>query len=154
MTGWRIGFVFAPVPIIKQLSALVSQSTSGVTTISQWAAVAVLKQVDTINSWVKKHMEERRNILVKALNEAFAINILPPCSSLYLFVALHNLGVKNIMSTEFCKLALEHANVALVPGCAFGKEGFVRMSFGASEYDLKEGVKALANFCKEYFKKQ
>jgi len=52
-------------------------------------------------------------------------------------------------SSEFCKLILERANVALVPGIAFGKEGYVRLSFGASERDLQSGVKALADFCKK-----
>ena len=152
MTGWRIGFVFASPQLIKQLTTLISQSTSGVTTLSQWAAVAALKHVGTLNAWVRKNMESRRNALVQALNDAFAINLIPPPSALYVFVSLDHLGAKKITSDEFCKLALEHANVALVPGIAFGKEGFVRMSFGASEHDLKQGVEALADFCKAYFK--
>lgn len=147
MTGWRIGFVFGPTSIIKQLTSLISQSTSGVTTISQWAAVEALKHTGVINSWVKENMRARRDVLVKALNDHFAINIKPPQSSLYLFISLNQLGVKITNSAEFCKQALEHANVALVPGQAFGKEGFVRLSFGASEEDLQLGIKALDHFC-------
>ena len=148
MTGWRVGFVFAPTSLIKQLTSLLSQSTSGVTTISQWAAVAVLKQVDTVHSWVRENMQKRRNVLIKAMQDYFGISLRPPPASLYAFIALHHLGIKNITSTEFCKQALDVANVALVPGIAFGKEGFIRCSFGASEQDLELGVKALADFCK------
>lgn len=151
MTGWRIGFVFASSILIKKLTSLVSQSTSGVTTISQWAAVAVLKQVDTINAWVKSSMEQRRNVLIHAINEAFALKINPPSSALYIFVSLDRLGVKSTSSVAFCKSALELANVALVPGLAFGQEGFVRISFGASEHDLQQGISALADFCKNTF---
>lgn len=151
MTGWRVGFVFAPAVLIKQLTSLVSQSTSGVTTISQWAAVAALKQVDTVNSWVRENMQNRRNVLIKAMQDYFGISLRSPPASLYAFTALPHLGVKNVTSTEFCKQALEVANVALVPGIAFGKEGFIRCSFGASEQDLELGVKALADFCKRKF---
>lgn len=148
MTGWRIGFVFAPPILIKQLTSLVSQSTSGVTTISQWAAVAALKQVDTVTRWVRENMQNRRDVLIKAMRDYFGITITPPSASLYVFIALQQLGVEKITSAEFCKQALEIANVALVPGIAFGKEHFIRFSFGASEEDLKLGVKALADFCK------
>ena len=148
MTGWRIGFVFAPPILIKQLTSLVSQSTSGVTTISQWAAVAALKQRDIVIPWVRENMRRRRNILIKAIQDYFGISLILPPASLYLFIGLHHFGVKNLTSTEFCKRALEVANVALVPGAAFGKEGFIRISFGANEQDLESGVKALADFCK------
>ncbi|NNM58494.1 MAG: aminotransferase class I/II-fold pyridoxal phosphate-dependent enzyme [Legionellales bacterium] len=122
---------------------------SGVTTISQWTAIAALKQVNIITSWVRENMQQRRNVLIAALQNAFDKSIFhPPASSLYVFISLQQLGVTQINSIEFCKLALEQANVALVPGDAFGKSGFIRLSFGASESDLKLGVAALADFCK------
>jgi aspartate aminotransferase len=151
MTGWRVGFVFAPPILIKQLTSLISQSTSGVATISQWAAVAALRQAETVNSWVRENMRNRRNVLIKAIHDYFGITLTAPPASLYVFSALHHFGVKNITSTEFCKQALEVVNVALVPGIAFGKEGFIRFSFGASEQDLELGVKTLADFCKREF---
>lgn len=148
MTGWRVGFVFAESQLIKQLTSLVSQSTSGVTTISQWAAVAALKQAVTINSWVRERMWHRRNLLINAFHEFFGITIKPPSSSLYVFLSLHQLNIKNNTANEFCKNALEHANVALVPGDAFGEKDFIRFSFGSNEEDLTLGVQALADFCK------
>lgn len=151
MTGWRVGFVLGPSDIIKQVASLLSQSTSGVTTISQWAAVAVLEQASIVNGWVRDTMMHRRNILIDSLNKHFRLCLAPPPSSLYVFLSLEQLGVKKINSEEFCKLVLEEANVALVPGKAFGKEGFVRMSFGGQDEDLVLGVKALSVFCKHNF---
>ncbi len=148
MTGWRIGFVFAPTALINPLSSLVSQSTSGVTTISQWAALAALSEFATINNWIRLTMQARRDALLQALKEKFDVELSPPASSLYLFCSLKCLGVNESNSSEFCIQALNTANVALVPGLAFGKEGYFRFSFGAKEQDLKRGIQALADFCK------
>jgi aspartate aminotransferase len=148
MTGWRIGFVFAKPEIIKPLISLTSQSTSGVITIGQYAAITAFKKSKIITAWVRKAMQKRRDILVKAINQYFHLSISPPSSALYIFVSLKNLGVNHLSSAEFCKQALEQANVVLIPGSAFGPEGYVRISFGADEKDLKEGVKVLAEFCR------
>lgn len=148
MTGWRVGFVFGPNDIIKALTILVGQSTSGVTTISQWAALAAIQNAKKITSQIKKTMQRRRDVLIKALNKAFKLKLTPPASTLYVFVSLKELGATHTSSKEFCEQALEKANVALVPGIAFGKEGFVRFSFGAAEEDLVSGVAALEYFVK------
>ncbi len=147
MTGWRIGFVFAPENIIKPLTTLLGQCTSGVTTISQWAAVAVLQEAQTISNWVRTTMQERRNILCQALQKHFVKPIELPQSALYIFLALRDLGVTTIHSVEFCKNALEQANVALIPGAAFGQDDYIRLSFGAEPEQLEQGVKALAKYC-------
>ncbi|HAT8178683.1 TPA: aminotransferase class I/II-fold pyridoxal phosphate-dependent enzyme [Legionella pneumophila] len=146
MTGWRVGFVFAPEIFINPLTSLLSQSTSGVTTLSQWAAVAALQEVNQVNIWVQQNMEKRRDCLVQALYDYLGLTITPPVSSLYVFLSLKTLGCKNQNSGEFCKQALDKANIALVPGIAFGKEGYVRLSFGGSEDDLKSGLYALAQW--------
>ncbi|WP_454782622.1 pyridoxal phosphate-dependent aminotransferase [Legionella sp. WA2022007384] len=146
MTGWRIGFVFAPPAIIHPLTTLVSQSTSGVTTLSQWAAIAALNKINQISTWVQQCMQKRRDVLINALHQSLGLTIKPPSSSLYVFLSLERLGVKKMNSEEFCKHALEEAHVALVPGVAFGKEGYVRLSFGGREEDLKAGIHALAQW--------
>lgn len=144
MTGWRIGFVFAHANIIKPLTALVSQSTSGVTTLSQWVAVAALQNEALLND-IRDEMQKRRDILSNALNNELAIKVSPPASALYIFISLKTVGV-NMPSAQFCKKVLEEANVALVPGAAFGQEGYIRMSFGAEEWELQAGIKALAHY--------
>ncbi len=153
MTGWRIGFVFGAKDIISKLTSLISQSTSGVTTLSQWAAIAAFKQAKIINGWIREEMQNRRNVLIKSLKDNFDITISSPSSALYIFISLKSLGINNINSAQFCERALAYANVALVPGSAFGREGYVRISFGAQPTDLLLGIKALANFCKTIEKK-
>ncbi|KTD60399.1 aspartate aminotransferase [Legionella sainthelensi] len=143
MTGWRVGFVFAPKTIIQPLTALMSQSTSGVTTLSQWAAVAVLKETN-VGLWVQQCMQKRRDCMIQALDQYFGLTITPPLSSLYIYLSLNDLGVRNPNSEEFCQHALEEANVAIVPGTAFGNEGYVRLSFGGYEEELHSGIRQLA----------
>ncbi len=144
MTGWRVGFVFGNENIIKQLTSLVGQSTSGVTTISQWVAVAAIENEKIINPWVKQEMQKRRDLMASLLNNQFSVTVNPPPSSLYFFISLVKLGVKNMTSAEFCTRVLEKENTALVPGLAFGKEGYIRLSFGTDEDDLIQGIKNLA----------
>lgn len=151
MTGWRVGFVFGNEIIIKQLTSLVSQSTSGVTTISQWVALAAIQNEKMITAWVQQEMKKRRDIVLNALNTQFKININPPVSALYLFISLAELGITNISSSEFCTQLLEDANVALVPGSAFGKEGYIRLSFSADECDLIDGIKVFSEYVMNKF---
>lgn len=150
MTGWRVGFVFAPENIIRTLSALTSQSTSGVSTLSQWAALAALSADQRLMNHINKLMAKRRDVFFKTFNALFKTKIPPPKSGLYGFIPLSALVHDEKDSSKFCFNALKQANVAIVPGKAFGQEGYVRFSFGAPEKDLKQGLKALADFCKRY----
>lgn len=148
MTGWRVGFVFGQEEFIKQLISLVSQSTSGVTTISQWVAVAAFQHEKIINTWVRQEMQKRRGLLLDLLNNQFEIKVNSPASSLYIFIPLSALGIERISSEEFCRRVLEEANIALIPGAAFGCEGYIRLSFGADASDLKLGVRKLSAYLK------
>jgi aspartate/methionine/tyrosine aminotransferase len=142
VTGLRVGFVFAPKKIITSLSGLLSQSTSGVTTISQYAALGGLAKMKTIAPKITKIMQKRRDALVGEFNKVFKIKLLMPQSGLYAFVPLSALGWKG-SSGEFCEQAIQEANVASVPGSAFGQESYVRFSFGEEEKMLKAGVRVL-----------
>lgn len=148
MTGWRIGFVFGPENLIKNLTTLISQSTSGVTTISQWAAVAALQNHEALTGYVQKIMNKRRNLMADMLKKILKINVKKPVSALYYFISLKDLGITNTSSVKFCEQALEKNNVAMVPGSAFGREGYIRLSFGAQEKEIIQGVKALAKAIK------
>jgi len=94
MTGWRLGFVIARTPIIKELTGLLSQSTSGVTTISQWAAVAALKTPKKFINQVRNVIQSRRDVLISELNRVFKLNLKPSESALYLFIKMSDLGIK------------------------------------------------------------
>ncbi len=143
MTGWRVGLVFGPEEIIKVLTMLQSQSTTGTASVSQWAALAAFKNTNQIIPSVREAMQKRRNALIESLNTFFVQEFVPPPSSLYAFVPLIQLGVSQLSSAQFCQTLIEKYNIATVPGVAFGVEGYVRLSFGAPEEELRESVKAL-----------
>ncbi|MFT3742100.1 MAG: aminotransferase class I/II-fold pyridoxal phosphate-dependent enzyme [Gammaproteobacteria bacterium] len=143
MTGWRVGFVFAPEELIRALTILVGQSTSGVTTVSQWAALSAIRNATQITASIKNAMQTRRNILVDALKRQFQCDIDLPASALYLFLSLQALGVDSLNSIQYCERALQQLNVAMVPGVAFGQEGYVRLSFGGAPEDLVAGIERL-----------
>lgn len=149
MTGWRIGFVFAPDAIIKPLVNLISQSISGVCIVSQYAAIAALKQGNQITHIIRDTMQKRRDLFLKTFKDAFGSELTIPNSALYILVPLTILGVTNLGANEFCLRALDEANVATVPGNAFGAVDYVRFSFAAKEDDLINGLWALAKWCKQ-----
>lgn len=149
MTGWRVGFVLAQEEIIKKLSAIQGQSTSGTSSVSQWAAVGAFKNAEHIIDTVKNIMRARRDIFVQTFNELFDADIAVPKSAFYCFVSLKTLGVNETDSAAFCERVLEEANVALVPGSAFGMEGYVRCSFGGYEKDIVASLEALSEYLRK-----
>jgi aspartate aminotransferase len=146
MTGWRVGFVLGPEAVIKILTMIQSQSTSGTATVSQWVALAAVQNTDKIMGQVFSAMEKRRDVLVAAFQESLKIKIVAPVSALYAFISLASLGPAEGDSLKFCEQLLDKGNVATVPGIAFGRDGFVRLSFGAPEQELREAVGAMARF--------
>src|SRR3989344_4941100 len=153
MTGFRLGFVFASPEIIKTLSSLASQSTSGATTMCQYAALPVLKNAGSITKKINAEMKRRRNVFVSELNKTFNSHIPLPEAGLYVFAPLRALGWQSKNSQEFCRLAIEKGGVATVPGSAFGKEGYVRFSFGERSGIVIKGIHALAKFIRENYQK-
>ena len=91
-------------------------------------------------------MRERRDALVDSLKSELGATVAIPAAGLYIFVSLAALGSAETNSIAFCKRALEEAGVALVPGSAFGQEGYVRLSFGAAVSELAASIRALAVF--------
>lgn len=148
MTGWRVGLVFGDARLLTILGDLQSQSTTGTSTISQWAAVTAFQNAEQIIDSVKNEMKLRRDALSTILEQKFGKKFSSP-SGLYLLVSLADLGVKEINSNAWCQKVLEEANVALVPGSAFGVEAYVRFSFGEKESELVAAVEALVEYLKK-----
>lgn len=148
MTGWRVGFVFGPAEFIKTLTSLTSQSTSGVTTISQYSALAGLQNMDKISLEINNEMQTRRDFFVSTFNKLFNTKIQTPTSALYCFIPMLAFGVESNDSIKFCEDILREINVAMVPGVAFGKEGYVRCSFGENIEELGEALQQLAKYLK------
>lgn len=150
MTGWRVGFVFGPKELIDVVTMLQGQSTTGTASVSQWAALAAFEHADEIQPVIHKEMERRRDAFAQMFRECFGVSLPKPGAGLYYFIPLSVFGVSAAANDiTFCREALENAGVALVPGSAFGARGFVRASFGGKPDEVREGLQALAEHCKQ-----
>ena len=156
MTGWRIGYAAGPKEIIKAIAKIQSQSTTNPSSISQAAAVEALNgQQDFIKERAKS-FQERRDFVVKALNQINGIECLNPDGAFYVFPSCKGLiGKKdpngNVLNndSDFVKSLLENSGVAVVQGSAFGLEGFFRISYATSMENLIKALEKIANFCKD-----
>ncbi len=147
MTGWRLGFVCGPEPIISQITKLHQFAIMCAPTTSQYAAVEALKNC---NEEVQDMMEEydtRRKIIVKGFND-LGLTCREPKGAFYAFPCIKSTGMT---SEEFCEKLLYAKKVAIVPGTAFGDsgEGFVRASYCYSTEHIKEALSRIKEFLEE-----
>jgi aspartate aminotransferase len=150
MTGWRIGYAAGPKEIIKAIRKIQSQSTSNPSSVSQAAAVEALNGTQ---SFIKKRsnaFKERRDFVVKSLNNIKDISCLKPNGAFYVFPNCKKLlGKKTKLKTdsEFVEKLLEKVNVAVVQGSAFGLNGYFRISYATSMEKLKIAMERIKSFC-------
>lgn len=145
MTGWRIGYVASKdTTLIKLMNNLQSQSTSNINSITQKAAIIGLDSdtKDDIETF-RNTFQHRRNLAHKLINDIRPLDALLPQGAFYLFI---NIKQVNNDSMAFCKDLLEKEGVALVPGIAFGMDGYVRFSFACSEEYITEGIARISRF--------
>ena len=150
MTGWRIGYAAGPREIIKAIGKIQSQSTSNPSSISQAAAVEALNGNQGFIKKRAKAFKERRDFVVKSLNDIKGINCLIPNGAFYVFPSckgLLNKKTKLKTDKDFVQKLLEQANVAVVQGSAFGLEGYFRISYATSMENLEKALKNISNFC-------
>ena len=154
MTGWRIGWACGPAEIIRAMGNIQSQQTGNPCSVSQYAALAALTGDQSCVEQMRQEMARRRQFVCQRLQEIPGVRLIPPQGAFYAFfdVSAHfgrrwNGQVVN-NSADFCLAALELAHVNLVPGSAFGTEGYVRLSFACPLADLEAGLDALAKFLK------
>ncbi len=143
MTGWRVGFVFGNEKILKILTMLVSQSTSGTGTIDQYAAIGAFEHAAEIQQGVRSAMQQRRDLFVRGLEKILEQTLPMPPAALYSFVPISLFGYRDNSSAAFCEELLRETNIAAVPGIAFGQEGYVRFAFGENEEVLRGALQAL-----------
>jgi len=155
MTGWRIGYAAGPKEIIKAIAKIQSQSTTNPSSISQAAAVEALNGTQDFIKERATSFQERRDFVVKALNEIEGIECLNPDGAFYVFPSCKGLiGKKNSSGkeiktdTDFVQSLLENSCVAVVQGSAFGLEGFFRISYATSMGNLKKALEKISIFCK------
>jgi len=150
MTGWRIGYAAGPKDIIKAIGKIQSQSTSNPSSISQAAAVEALNGNQGFIQKRSKAFKERRDFVVKSLNNIKGINCLTPNGAFYVFPSckgLLNKETKLKTDTDFVQKLLEKSNVAVVQGSAFGLDGYFRISYATSMQNLKKAMNRIKSFC-------
>jgi len=146
MTGWRIGYTAGPKEIIKAMTNIQSQSTSNPASISQKAAVEALTGPQDFISTMLAEFDSRRRFLISQLNSIPGVRCLTPTGAFYAFPNTSSFygrsaGNRQIASSSDLALyLLEKANVALVPGGAFGDDHFIRLSYATSLEEIKKGV--------------
>ena len=150
MTGWRIGYAAGPKNIIKAIGKIQSQSTSNPSSISQAAAVEALNGSQGFIQKRSKAFKERRDFVVKSLNNIKGITCLTPNGAFYVFPSckgLLNKKTKLKTDTDFVQKLLEKSNVAVVQGSAFGLDGYFRISYATSMQNLKKAMERIKFFC-------
>lgn len=156
MTGWRIGYLAAPLAIAKAISSMQSHTTSNACSIAQYASVAALadpKGEEFIGK-MQKVFDERRKLMIKMLSNVKDIICIEPKGAFYVFVNVSKLygksfdGVKIDGSLSFADAALKKG-VALIPGVAFGNDECIRLSYAISKEDIEEGLNRLIQFISE-----
>lgn len=148
MTGWRIGYAAGPKTIIAAMKKIQSQSTSNPTSISQYAAAAALNGDQSCIDAMITEFKKRHDYLVNALNDIDGIRCVAGDGTFYAFAHIEELMAKAGVSTDvaLCEKLLTEAKVALVPGSAFGADGYCRLSFATSLNVLQEAVKRISQF--------
>ncbi len=150
MTGWRLGYIGAPVHIAKACAKLQGQCTSGANAFSQMggahALLADLKPTHKMN----KAFNKRKRLVLRLLKKIKGMNVNKPDGAFYVFPDISKFfgktdGTMTINnSDDFCEYLLNTAHVAVVTGSAFGAEGCFRLSYAASEDTLKEAISRIA----------
>lgn len=152
MTGWRIGFSAGRKEIISAMARVQSQSTSGVNSITQKAALAALGSGDDLIAERTEEFRKRRDFAVERINSINGLSCFKPGGAFFLFFSIvsvvgKTIGHANITgSMDFAQALLEQKHVAVVPGIGFGAENYIRLSYATSMEDIKEGLDKLEEF--------
>jgi aspartate aminotransferase len=146
MTGWRIGYCGGPTTIIKAMKKIQGQSTSNACSIAQAASVAALNGPQGCITEMTAAFKERHDYVIAALNDINGVNCAPGDGTFYAFPnvadAIEAKGLAD--DTALAELLLNEAEVALVPGSAFGAPGYIRLSFATGLDTLKEAIGRIA----------
>jgi len=149
MTGWRVGWAIGPKDVIKAATNLQSHATSNVANVSQRAAIAAVSGDLAAVEEMKQAFDRRRKTIVSMLNEIDGVVCPEPKGAFYVYPSVKGLlgrevdGVAPQTSAELAELVLDRAEVAVVPGEAFGSPGYLRLSYALGDDDLVEGITRL-----------
>ncbi|HUE96688.1 MAG TPA: pyridoxal phosphate-dependent aminotransferase [Longimicrobiaceae bacterium] len=148
MTGWRLGFSYTSRELAAKITALQSQTTSNVTTPTQWAGLAAYTEHEVADREVecmRMAFEKRKDLLVGLFAEHLpGVPFVEPEGAFYFWTGIEGLARPGEKSMALCERLLKDAGLALVPGGAFGDDDYFRISFAYTEETLREAVRRLA----------
>ena len=148
MTGWRLGYLCGPQPLIAQMLKIHQYAIMCAPTTSQYAAVEAMNAGDPDVEMMRKDYDYRRRFLLDKLRSA-GLECFEPRGAFYAFPCIRSTGMT---SDEFCEKFLLEEHVAAIPGTAFGQggEGFVRMCYASSQANLSEAMDRLEQFLRRH----
>lgn len=148
MTGWRMGYLATTDDkLVKLMDNLQSQCTSNINSITQKASVVALNgDADRDIEMMRQAFEKRRDLACDLINNIGGLNVQKPQGAFYLFINIKGVAKFGGDSMKFCSELLSEQGVALVPGSAFGMDGYVRLSFACSTEQIIEGIKRIEKF--------
>lgn len=156
MTGWRIGYTASSVTIANVMANIQSHATSNPNTIAQYAGIEALNGDQSTIEEMRKAFELRKDYMVKAISEIPNVSCVEPKGAFYVMVNIsHYKGkmVDDVMikdSLDFAAVLIEKANIAVIPGIAFGVDDYIRLSYATSMENIVEGLGRLKAFCEKY----
>jgi aspartate aminotransferase len=145
MTGWRIGYLAAPLPLIQAASALQGHSTSNVCTFAQYGAIAALEGDQGCVETMREAFATRRQVILNRLQQISGLSCAKPDGAFYVFVNISSTGLGSL---DFCKQLLEQQQVATIPGLPFGADDHIRLSYATDLVTIEKGMERLAQFTK------
>jgi aspartate aminotransferase len=145
MTGWRLGYMGAPEAIAKAVDSIQSHSTSNPCSFAQKGAIAALKGDQQPLSDMHDEFDMRRNYMFDRISKIANITAVKPRGAFYVLVNISQLGLN---SQNFADRLLSKANVAVIPGAAFGDDRTIRLSYATSIDVIKKGLDRFQDFCR------
>ncbi len=145
MTGWRLGYLAAPVELIKAATTVQGHSTSNVCTFAQYGAIAALEESQDCVEEMRQAFAKRRKVMLEKINAIPGLSCSQPDGAFYLFPDISKTGLKSL---DFCKTLLEEHQVAVIPGVAFGADNNIRLSYATDMATIEKGMDRLEKFVK------
>jgi aspartate aminotransferase len=145
MTGWRLGYLGAPDPIAKAIDSIQSHSTSNACSFAQKGGLAALRGDQQSVVDMRDEFNLRREYMLERFSKMPHLNVVRPNGAFYVLV---NIGKLGLTSQNFADRLLSKANVAVVPGIAFGDDRTLRFSYATSLDVIKKGMDRFEEFCR------
>jgi aspartate aminotransferase len=145
MTGWRLGYLGAPEPIVKAIDSIQSHTTSNACSFAQKGALAALKGDQQPVFDMRDEFNLRRQYMINRFSKMQNISIVRPQGAFYILANVSKLG---LTSQNFADRLLSKANIAVVPGIAFGDDRTIRFSYATSLDVIKKGMDRFEEFCR------